>query len=233
MDYAAIVIGGGHNGLICAAYLAKAGLSTLVLEARETVGGCASTESFAGARVNICNCDHAMVRTLPINEELNLEAHGLTYTNVDPAYLYNHWDGGPAWFLFNDVERTIESIGLSYPGEVDSYRRYLKAAMPVAKVVIEMAQSRPTPGAVFGKLGRNPVNAVKAIPTLMNWSKRSVGDVVRSFFTAEQLRGPVVTTGPSVWGLSPETPGTGLVGTVAQNCLDPRPGAQGSTHGTK
>jgi phytoene dehydrogenase-like protein len=210
MDYAAIVIGGGHNGLICAAYLAKAGLSTLVIEARDTVGGCASTEIFNGARVNICNCDHAMIRSMPIAEELNLGAHGLTYANVDPAYLYNHWDGGPAWFLFKDTERTIESIGLAYPSEVDGYRRYLKAALPVAKLVAEIAQSRPTPGAVFGKLGRNAALAAQAIPTLMNWSKRSVGDVIRSFFSAEQLRGPLVTTGPSVWGLSPETPGTGL-----------------------
>jgi phytoene dehydrogenase-like protein len=210
MDFGAIVIGAGHNGLICASYLAKAGLSVLVVEARDSVGGCASTETFANGRVNICNCDHAMVRSMPIAEELNLAAHGLHYLDVDPAYLYNHWDGGAPWFLFNDVERTIESIGLSYPSEVDAYRRYLKVAMPVAKMVLDVAQDRPMPGAVFGKIARTLTNTVSALPAMLSWSKKSVGDVVRSFFTAEQLRGPVVTTGPSVWGLSPETPGTGL-----------------------
>jgi phytoene dehydrogenase-like protein len=210
MDYGAIVIGAGHNGLICASYLARAGIKTLVIDARSSVGGCASTETFNGARVNICNCDHAMVRSMPISDELKLHEHGLQYLDVDPAYLYNHWDGGPPWFLFHDVERTIESIGLSYPNEVAAYRKYLKAAMPVARTVIEVAQNRPTPGDVFGKLGRHLATAISALPTLNDWSKRSVGDVVRSYFGAEQLRGPVVTTGPSVWGLNPETPGTGL-----------------------
>ena len=48
-DAEAIVIGGGHNGLICAAYLAKAGVNTILVEARDSVGGCASTVSDLGA----------------------------------------------------------------------------------------------------------------------------------------------------------------------------------------
>jgi phytoene dehydrogenase-like protein len=221
MDFGAIVIGAGHNGLICAAYLAKAGIKTLVVEARSSVGGCASTEIFQGGRVNICNCDHALIRSMPIAKELQLDRFGLTYLDVDPAYLYNHWDGGPGWFLFHDTERTIASIGLSYPNEVAGYRRYLKAAMPVAKMVIDIAQDRPMPGAVFGKIGRQLANATSAVPTMLSWSKKSVGDVVRSYFTAEQLRGPVVTTGPSVWGLGPETPGTGLgaLGYAMRHCV--------------
>ena len=78
MDYAAIVVGAGHNGLICAAYLARSGLKTLVLEARADVGGQASTEhTLGGAAVNICNCDHVMVRTTSIPEELRLAEFGL------------------------------------------------------------------------------------------------------------------------------------------------------------
>src|SRR5437660_8271041 len=81
----AIIVGGGHNGLVCAAYLAKAGLDVLVLEARDSVGGCASTvAALDGARVNICNCDHTMVLGTPIVEELDLAAHGLRYLPLDP-----------------------------------------------------------------------------------------------------------------------------------------------------
>ncbi len=52
-DYDAMVIGAGHNGLVCAAYLARAGLRTLLVEARSSVGGTASSESFGGGRVNV------------------------------------------------------------------------------------------------------------------------------------------------------------------------------------
>src|SRR6476619_4380315 len=78
-DYDAIVIGAGHNGLVCAAYLARAGLQTLLLEARSSVGGCASTVDALGARVNICNCDHVTFRTTPVMDELRLADHGLRY----------------------------------------------------------------------------------------------------------------------------------------------------------
>ncbi len=211
MDAGAIVVGAGHNGLICAAYLQRAGISTVVVEARETIGGCSATDNaLGGALVNICNCDHAMVRTTSIPDELALGRHGLQYLNVEPAYLNVHWDGGPGWFLFHDVDRTLASLQHSYPGEVAGYERYLRSALPVVRTVTELAQATPTPGAIFGGMARRAKYASRAVPTILQWSKRSVGDVVRSFFAAEAVRSPVISTGPSVWGLSPETPGTGL-----------------------
>ena len=83
-DFDAIVIGAGHNGLVTAAYLARHGLSTLLIEARSDVGGTAASEQYGGATVNICNCDHLTFRTTPIAEELNLSAHGLQYIDVEP-----------------------------------------------------------------------------------------------------------------------------------------------------
>ena len=105
----AIVIGGGHNGLICAAYLARAGLDVTVLEARSSVGGNAATQTaLDGARFNICNCDHTMIRSTPIIQELGLGDHGLRYVDSHLSQVNVHWDGGPAWYLFHDLERTVE-----------------------------------------------------------------------------------------------------------------------------
>ena len=115
--FGAVVIGAGHNGLVCAAYLQRAGIRTLVVEARSSIGGCASTEHvLGGALVNICNCDHTMVRTMPIAEELGLAAHGLRYLDLEPSYVYESWEGGPAWFLFHDVDRTLDSPSATRTG---------------------------------------------------------------------------------------------------------------------
>ena len=75
--YDSIVVGGGHNGLICAAYLARGGRSVLVLEAAERVGGAAVTREFApGFRVSACaHLLHLMPRALM--RDLGLESQGL------------------------------------------------------------------------------------------------------------------------------------------------------------
>jgi len=111
------VIGAGHNGLVTAAYLAKAGLSTLLLEARAAVGGTAASEAFAGATVNICNCDHLTFRTTPVIDELGLAEHGLRYLEVDPSQLNMTWREQRPWPSFHDADRTIEALSILHPGE--------------------------------------------------------------------------------------------------------------------
>ena len=207
MDHSAIVIGAGHNGLICAAYLARAGLSVLLVEARPTVGGCASTVDAIGARVNICSCDHAAIRTTPISEELDLARHGLRYLDVDPAQVSMLHDGGPAWPHFHDVDRTLEALALTYPGEVDGYRRYLRAARPVAELVTEIANEVPRPGPVMRRVAER---RARGVAHLLWWSGRSVTDVLRKFFSEDAVMAPAVVSGPAVWGQSPDAPGTGL-----------------------
>ena len=118
--------------------------------------------------------------------------------------------GGPGWFSFHDVDRTLESLQISYPAEVDAYRRYAKVAVPIAKMVSEIGQATPTPGSVLGNLGRNFGRSSRAIPTMLQWSRRSAADVLRSFFTADQVLTPALTLGPTVWGVAPQTPGSGL-----------------------
>lgn len=207
MDADAIIVGGGHNGLVCAAYLAQAGMTVLVLEARPAPGGCASTVDAVGARVNICNCDHLAFRTTPIADELGLDAFGLRYLDVDPAQLSVPWNGATPWYAFHDIDRTLESLARTHPDEVDNYARYLRVAKPAAELMLEMATQVPTvPHAARRVLDRRG----DGVRTVLAWSRRSVGDVLSGFFRSEALLAPVVVTGPAVWGLSPETPGTGL-----------------------
>src|SRR5260370_27324152 len=92
-EYDAIVIGAGHNGLTAAAYLASAGLSTLVLERREIVGGCCVTEEIApGCRVSTTSYIASMLRPEVISE-LRLADHGLRMIPCDPAIQVPFPDG--------------------------------------------------------------------------------------------------------------------------------------------
>ncbi len=206
-DFDAIVVGGGHNGLVCAAYLARAGLRTVLFEARDSVGGTAASEPFAGVTVNICNCDHVTFRTTPVMHELRLAEHGLQYLDVEPSQLNLAWSGGAAWSLHHDIDQTLDSIARTHPTEVDGYRRYVKAAVPAVKLVFDAANDPPS----FGRLTRKVLAKRGAgVGTILRWSRRSAADVMREFFTTDALQGPGMATGPMVWGISPETPGSGL-----------------------
>jgi phytoene dehydrogenase-like protein len=91
--YDAIIVGGGHNGLTAAAYLARAGLSVLVLERREIVGGCCVTEEIApGCRVSTTSYIASMLRPEVI-AELRLAEHGLRMIPCDPAIQVPFLDG--------------------------------------------------------------------------------------------------------------------------------------------
>ena len=83
-SYDAIIVGGGHNGLVCAAYLAKAGQNVLVLERRDQVGGaCITEELFPGYRFSACSY-YCYLLQAKVIEDLELRRHGFHVTPLDP-----------------------------------------------------------------------------------------------------------------------------------------------------
>jgi phytoene dehydrogenase-like protein len=202
-----IVVGGGHNGLLCAAYLARAGVDTLVLEARPTAGGCASTVEGFGARFNVCHCTHSLIRTLPLVDELDLDDHGLSYLSTDADSVFSFHDGRDPWVLFHDAERTIEGLAATHPGSVAGYRRYLADSLPVADLLLDTLRTPPTaPRLAAVALRRR----ARGLGRLLRWSRASASEILGHYFDDWRLVMPAVGMGPTVWGLAPETPGTGL-----------------------
>src|SRR5680860_669675 len=211
MNAEVIVVGGGHNGLICAAYLARAGVDTLLVEARPDVGGCASTVTDLDARFNICNCDHTMVRGMPVADELDLASHGLRYVESKLSGIHRFHDGAAPWVFLHDVDAQLDALAASYPAQVPGYRRYLDDALPVAELALEIARTTPSftrmLGVVASKRGAGAAR-------LLGWSRSSVADVMGSYFDDWHVTMPGVGSGPTVWGVPPTAPGTGMAAAI-------------------
>jgi phytoene dehydrogenase-like protein len=211
VDADVIVVGAGHNGLICAAYLARAGIDTLLLEARSAVGGCASTVSDLGARFNICNCDHTMIRAMPVADELELASYGLRYLENEVGMVHQFHDRSTPWLSFHEIERHLDALAVTHPHQVDGYRRYLADALPVAELVLEIARTKPSTRRMIERVvARRGAGASR----LLRWSRRSVNDVLGEYFDDWHMTMPGISTGPTVWGAPPDALGTGTAGAL-------------------
>ena len=119
------IVGAGHNGLVCATYLGRAGLDVTVFEADDTAGGCVWTETTTdGYRFERGAIDHTMI--LDVADDLGLAEHGLDYIFRDVAVGAGFGDGERLLF-HTDLEGTLEGLALS-PRDAAGYRRMAKTA---------------------------------------------------------------------------------------------------------
>ncbi len=153
--YDCIVVGAGHNGLICACYLAKAGRKVLVLERRPVVGGAVCTEEIVhGYKFDVGSSAHIMFRSTPIMEELGLAAHGLEYIEMDPWAFYPVPGKALGISFHRDLEKTCASIAEVSPRDATAYREFINRFRELNEGVFETFMQAPKPGAIFGTIFR-------------------------------------------------------------------------------
>lgn len=145
--YDIIVVGGGHNGLTCAAYLARAGHQVLVLEANPKVGGFCMTDEMPGApgfRMNTYVIDMLFTSASPsVADELDLSRHGLQWISPDPHNTYLGPDG-TTFALWRDLGRTCESIARISRRDADYYESFMKPIMDLTHALVPYLQDHPT-----------------------------------------------------------------------------------------
>lgn len=192
--YDSILIGAGHNGLVCACYLAKAGLRVLVLERRGIVGGAVCTEEIVpGYRFDVGSSAHIMFRSTPIMQELALGECGLEYIEMDP-WAYYPLPGGVGGISFHrDLEKTCASIAAVSERDADAYREFILRFREVNDGVFETFLKPPTPGNLFGTIfRRNLFNAKsRKLWSSLDTARQlmtSYGRLIEETFESEAMR---------------------------------------------
>src|SRR5499426_3063987 len=131
--YDAVIIGGGHNGLTAAAYLARAGRKVLVLERRHVLGGAAVTEEvFKGFQFSVCSYVVSLLRP-EIIRELDLPSHGLEILPLDGTF--TPMPNGNYLWRVNDHDITRREIARHSPLDADAYDEYGRAMVEIGRFV--------------------------------------------------------------------------------------------------
>jgi phytoene dehydrogenase-like protein len=218
-DYDVIIIGAGHNGLVAAAYLARAGKRVLVLERREMVGGaCVTEEVFPGFKVSTGAYVNSLLRP-EIIRDLELHRHGFELLPRNPSS-FTPFPDGRYLMLGPDLAFNQKEIGKFSARDAEAFPRYEAMLERVADFIEPtLMQTPPDPwskrprdllhlaklGLAFRKLG--PELGARAIEILTGDAR----SVLERWFESEQLRAPLATDAIIGAAASPSTPGTAYV----------------------
>src|SRR5437763_1963082 len=141
-DFDAIVVGAGHNGLVCAGYLARAGRKVLVLERRATVGGLAQTVEIAPGYL-APGVLHTAEGLRPwVVRDLGLEAHGLRLRRPRVRALGLDPEGGGV-VLHHDPRRTVEALRARSPADARAFPAFDARVRSVASFLAHLAAATP------------------------------------------------------------------------------------------
>jgi phytoene dehydrogenase-like protein len=176
-----VVAGAGHNSLITACYLAKAGYRVVVLEGRAVIGGGTATAEviLRGFRNDLCSTDHSAIQSNPMlrNDELHLKDYGLEYMFPDPVYHFPFPDGSyiTQW---QDFDRTCEEIAKYSKKDATTFRR-MTADIETIRPILRDSTFSP-PG-----WGKSVSQSISELPKARFWQRRmgmSAWDILHDNF---------------------------------------------------
>ena len=213
-----IVIGGGHNGLVTATFLGKAGLKVIVLERADRVGGCARSDEISPGfhcptLAHTASIDAAIVRAL------GLDGHGLEIVRPDASACSPAADGR-AVVLWQDETRAAREIGSHSAGDAEKYPQFLASFARLSQVLRTVSQAPPP--LIDGPSARDIVELIKAgrafraLPKadayrLLRWLPMAVADLVAEWFASEPLRAMIAASGLIGSFMGPWSAGSGAV----------------------
>jgi len=204
-----VVVGGGHNGLVCAAYLAKAGVPVVVLEQKKVVGGCVVTEEVApGWRINTYSFEHYAIQNTPILSDLSLESFGLQYYTVDPA-VFCPFPDRKYMLLYRELEKTIKHIETLSKKDARTYQRFHEKWAKVGKAIGEGVLQGP-PSSLQSMLSNSGLfRGQDEVSEIVEESKLPMSNILSENFETEYIPALIAFLGPAAIGLSPSAPYTG------------------------
>ena len=214
-----VIIGGGHNGLVTAFYLAKAGFKPLVLERRPQTGGAAITAEFhPGFRGSILAHSAGPLRE-DVVRDMQLEKNGLRFITPEVGVTALSPDGR-ALVLFSDTRKAVEEIGKFSVKDAAKYPEFQQSLSKIGPVISEVLSTappdidNPSKGDLWSmlKTGRAIRNlGKKDMYRLLRWGPMAAADLVAEYFETELLRAVIAARGIFGTFLGPWSAGSSLV----------------------